>query len=667
MAARRQQVLGTVITSPIVGPPLTLSANLPFAVIGHAYSGKVWGVGGASGYSYTKAAGPAWVVVDPGNGNVTGNCPSGQASFDLSVTVLDALGTPFTRTFHITTGYTIEPPGGWDTTKTSTPPAVTGQPYQFDVAALLVNPALPVTFTIPAGVAPTGIAFPAPTNGVLTAAAVSGTTQTFSVLATDANGAKTTIPLTITVGDALSVSVFLPQAVLGHDYYGKVTASGGTGVYSYDVRIIGVLLPAWAKFNQSTGEITGRPDALNAVGIGNTIFRVTDSSGVAAQVAAKLLVGSTVTPALPGRVLATAADGSPIDYDALATVLGDGSDGNLVFDGVSNPLPSKVLFTGGRYYATDNIYANNLTLKGACNLNMSIFDMRVRNDTDITLAPAHAINWDGSLLGSVPWWGFAGVAGATGLATGGNTALAGALRAALSGGNGGYNQLFGRGGAGGSSATLGGQSSAPMIGSPIFSLPRMPQQEFAYIDMSAGSTPDLWNLKPLPGGNGGGGGGGGGGNGTVIGGKGGNGGRGAGRGSLYTRRLIKALTTAAKAISATGEDGGVGLAPLSGTNGGGGGGGFGGGGGGLRVFFLLLVGPVIANLLDAGGGAGAAGGNKTAGAQSTVGLGGMGGNGGQILALDLLQGIATYVLGALAGFPAGGQAGVAGGACAVAL
>ncbi len=158
---KRQQVLGTVITTAVVASFLTLGSNLPFCVRGHAYSGNVWGIGGAApGYSYLKTSGPAWVVVDPATGAVSGNCPAGQSSFDLGIQVTDALFKTFPGMFHIVTGYTIDPPGGWTPSNSKTVPAVQGQPYQFDVSKLLTGLTLPATFTISAGAAPAGIAFP---------------------------------------------------------------------------------------------------------------------------------------------------------------------------------------------------------------------------------------------------------------------------------------------------------------------------------------------------------------------------------------------------------------------------------------------------------------------------------------------------------------------------
>src|SRR5690606_30789593 len=150
----RKNALARIITNAATAPALALSADLPFGVQDDAYTGRVVASGGVGSYSYTVDSKPSWITATQ-VGQIlecTGTVPfSGDG--DITVTVTDSEFNSLTRTFHIETGGSIQPPNTGDGS---------GDPYSriivftvgygssgtYDVHELLVNPTDPVTYTL---------------------------------------------------------------------------------------------------------------------------------------------------------------------------------------------------------------------------------------------------------------------------------------------------------------------------------------------------------------------------------------------------------------------------------------------------------------------------------------------------------------------------------------
>jgi len=306
--------------------------------------------------------------------------------------------------------------------------------------------------------------------------------------------------------------------------------------------------------------------------------------------------------------------------------LGDGSDGDVtISSGVVN-------LTSDKFY-------NNLTMSGSGQLQTHGFRVFVKGILDLTAATVGAINVNGANGGNASGAtggtaGAAQVAAAIGVGASGTSGANGVVGIGTQStatvnviGNGGSSNSCGAGGAG----TSGAGGAAVGAGNTINSL-----------------ISDRWEtnftrgILLLGGASGGRGGSSGAGDGANQGGGGGAGGAGGGLLALYVNVLVKGPNTPAGAIQALGGNGGNGSTPGVGVIGGGGGG-AGGGGGWIYLAYNTLVGPVITNLVQAGGGVGGNGGNGAT--VAAAGNGGNGGYGGRINTVNIPSptlGIAVY-------------------------
>jgi hypothetical protein len=288
---------------------------------------------------------------------------------------------------------------------------------------------------------------------------------------------------------------------------------------------------------------------------------------------------------------------------AIGDAFGNGSDGNLTFDGAATVLG--LVPAAGVYTANKDISANNCTLSGATtNLKMNGFRLFVRGT--LTTSGGAIITSDGvncttrATAGYGPintiFGGLPGGQGGDGVVS----AVAGsppALTISLPGGAGHYS-LGGSGGAGGASGggTNGG-TGIPAMGiagfPPAQGNPNICNASTLGWVLGTASNAPIWS--PLQGGMGGSGGGA-----SGSGGSAGGGGTGGGILAVCARRLVLASAGNLRARGGTGSNG---LA--TGVSGAGGGGG--GGGGLLMLAYGDKAGLTFSGATNCPGGAGGTG------------------------------------------------------------
>ncbi len=269
---------GTRSYTLVIGAPtLTLApATLTGGTVGAAYSASITASGGTAPYSYAVTAGalPSGLTLSA-SGTLAGT-PGASGSFTFGITATDSSGGsgPYagTRSYTLVIGaptLTLAP-----ATLTG---ATVGSAYSASIAAS--GGSAPYAYAVTAGALPAGLALAA--DGTLAGTPSAGGSFAFTVTATDATPAGSGGPYTAARAYTLSVAVptvtlvpaSLPTGQAGTAYSASITASGGTGPYTYAV--IAGALPSGMSLS-SSGTLAGTPGAS-----GSFTFDVTatDSSG----------------------------------------------------------------------------------------------------------------------------------------------------------------------------------------------------------------------------------------------------------------------------------------------------------------------------------------------------------------------------------------------------
>lgn len=371
MAALRASVLGRLASSRIMPRGGAVAALIAVAVMAHA-SGAA-----AAPFSPNGGALPnGTVATHYGASTITTSCSgSGYTALALVTGSLPAGLTPTSQALYdnisdITTFlYTIHgtPTQAGDFTFTLQPPceasATTFTIKVFGTSNLPISPsagALPSgsvgngysqTVTASGGTAPysyavTSGSLPAGLSLNLSTGAITGTPTTpgsynFNITATDNTGLSTRtvaysiqinpapVTLTMTPGNGL-----WPGSVVGSYYSRTVTASGGTGPYTYAVT--SGSLPVGLSLDPTTGVVSGTPTTANTYNFSITATDIYSNTGVGnyslSTVGAGTLTLSPSSGALPNAMV-----GEPYS----TTIVANGS--NLppyVFTIVSGSLPA---------------------------------------------------------------------------------------------------------------------------------------------------------------------------------------------------------------------------------------------------------------------------------------------------------------------------------------
>ena len=246
----------------VVCPTITVSpTTLPGGIVGTAYSDTVTAAGGAGPNTFAVTAGALPTGLTLGtDGAITGT-PSADGEFTFTITATDsATSCTGSRAYTVricpVIGLSAVPACvtvGSTYTTTITPSAGTA-PFTFGVTGTL-----PTGTTLDAG------------TGVLSGPLSAAGSFSFSVTVTDVNGCTGSQSYTVNVLDMAPAAGALPEARWNVAYSQTVTASGGTGGFTYAVTA--GALPTWLVLNASTGALTGTPSGAD--GTGSFSFTIT--------------------------------------------------------------------------------------------------------------------------------------------------------------------------------------------------------------------------------------------------------------------------------------------------------------------------------------------------------------------------------------------------------
>ena len=216
--------------SVTVADVLTITTSgLPGGAVGTAYSQSVNATGGTTPYTWSLANGTS---LPPGldlsaSGGVVSGTPTASGTFNFTVQVTDQAQTD-TQDLSITVvpALTI--------TTSSLPGGTVGSPYSQTLSATGGVPSY--TWSLASGSLPPGLSLSA-SGGVVSGTPTTSGTYSFTARVTD--GTQTaTQPLQIVVSPAPTLTITttsLPAGRVGVPYSQNVTASGGSGTYTWTV------------------------------------------------------------------------------------------------------------------------------------------------------------------------------------------------------------------------------------------------------------------------------------------------------------------------------------------------------------------------------------------------------------------------------------------------
>ena len=305
-------------------------ATLPNGTQGTAYSQTITASGGTAPYSFAVTSGTLPTGLSLSSGGVLSGTPSASGPFTFTVQATDPSFNTGSHTYNVTINLpplTINP--------ASLPAATAGTPYSQTVTAS--GGTAPYSYAVLSGALPPGLSLAGGT-GVISGTPTTPGAYSFTIQATDATPNTGTRNYTINVGsNVLAVApASLPNGTQGTAYSQTVTASGGTGPYTF--ALTAGALPAGLTLS-SGGVLSGTPTGN---GVANFTVGATDTVGNTGSHAYSVNIGTvslTVNPAsLPAGTQGTAYS---------QTVTASGGTGPYTFALTAGALPTGLTLSAG--------------------------------------------------------------------------------------------------------------------------------------------------------------------------------------------------------------------------------------------------------------------------------------------------------------------------------
>jgi len=375
-ATDSNQVTATLALALTINPPLviTTTSPLPTATVGVNYSQTLAATGGSGTYTWAVTVGslPSPLLLNSATGAITGQ-PATAATSNFTIQVTDTNGVTAAKAVALTIN-----PALVITTTSPLPQGTVGVKYSQTLAA--TGGSGTYTWAVTVGSLPSPLLLDSAT-GAITGQPATAATSNFTIQVTDTNGATAAKAVALTINPALVITTTspLPQGTVGVNYSQTLTATGGSGTYTWAVTVGS--LPSPLLLDSATGAITGQPATAAT---SNFTIQVTDTNGVTATLAAAL----TVNPAL---VITTA---SPLPAGAVGvsysqTLAATGGSGTYTWAVTVGSLPSPLLLNS----ATGAITGQPATA-ATSNFTIQVTDTNKVTATKafaLTISPALAI------------------------------------------------------------------------------------------------------------------------------------------------------------------------------------------------------------------------------------------------------------------------------------
>ncbi|MBK8036990.1 MAG: putative Ig domain-containing protein [Verrucomicrobiaceae bacterium] len=258
-----EDYLVTVNCLPVTVNPTSVAAGL----VGSAYSQTLTGGGGMAPYSFAVTAGTLPAGLTLSTAGVISGTPttSNGAGVNVTITATDAYGCTGSRAYTIKICPVISL-AALNSTLTI------GSAYSSSAAAS--GGTAPYVYALTSGTLPAGLSLNTST-GAVTGTPTSGTSQTFTIRATDANACTGTRSYTLAPAcPTITVTPTTPpNAFLNTAYSQTFSATGGTAAYTYAVT--SGTLPAGLTLS-TAGVLSGTP---TTAGTSVVTIRATDNYG----------------------------------------------------------------------------------------------------------------------------------------------------------------------------------------------------------------------------------------------------------------------------------------------------------------------------------------------------------------------------------------------------
>ncbi|WP_267225594.1 putative Ig domain-containing protein [Dyella silvae] len=281
-------------------PPVITTTSLTAGSVGTSYSQTIAVSGGNSPLSFAVTAGSLPAGLSLSSSGVLSGTPTAGGSFSFSITVTDALSATSTQSYSLTIAApTIAVAPG------TLPAATLHGAYNQTVTG--AGGTAPYTFSVTAGALPTGMALSS--SGVLSGNPTANGNYSFTITATD--GSTGTGPFTGSQSYSVTVSApsitlspgsSLPAGSVSTSYSQVITASGGSGPYTYAVT--SGALPAGLTLS-SSGTLSGTATAGGGFSFTVTATDANANTGSQAYTLTINAATLTVSPA----TLAAGTDG----------------------------------------------------------------------------------------------------------------------------------------------------------------------------------------------------------------------------------------------------------------------------------------------------------------------------------------------------------------------
>jgi uncharacterized protein YhjY with autotransporter beta-barrel domain len=352
-----------------VSPP-----TLPNGTVGTGYSQTIMASGGSAPYTFTVASGALPTGLTLSGGGTLGGTPSAAGTYSFTVQASDPSFNTGTQAYTVTVNpapLAIDPP--------TLPAATVGTAYNRTLTAS--GGTAPYSFALLSGSLPPGLSLGG--GGGITGTPTVAGAYTFTVQATDATPNTGTRTYTLNVGtNSLTMSpATLPNGTQGSAYNSSVSASGGSGSYTF--ALTSGALPAGLSLS-SGGAITGTP-----AGSGSSTFTigVTDSVGDTGSGTYTVNIGTnslTVTPA------SMPAGTQNVAYSQTLGATG-GTGGPYTFTIAAGSLPAGLSLSGNAISGTPTgSGASGFTVRavdGLGNAGTHVYAMNI-GTVSLTITPA---------------------------------------------------------------------------------------------------------------------------------------------------------------------------------------------------------------------------------------------------------------------------------------